>query len=376
MADTPTFHTLMNFKISPESWTKVKDAFVGVLKKFLGTVLSENWIQAPDCAILFLVGSHQITLRFFDHGFLTVDVIAASSVPFPKGKQEYGEVTKKLGRDLEKVLEEAKLDLGTNDILVLPPITRGGKINPFVPTTDERIVEYDFLRVLHEEDSPFQNIKVYESFLYGPMLILDDDPNMSPADVCYTRAIMGNGKENFKDKRVLILGGGDGNLLTLLRKEKPKEIIMLEIDQAVLNVAKKYLRAICEDSLDSHSGENYKIIMGDCTIALQKFIETGETFDYIINDLTAIPVGEFSSNKQAMGETWDFLRLILDFSIKLLAPGGIYLAQGNGQSNVVELDLYENCLRNLSCKVAWERLQDICVPSYLELWVFFKVWKI
>jgi len=151
---------------------------------------------------------------------------------------------------------------------------------------------------------------------------------------------------------------------------------MLEIDQAVLNVAKKYLRAICEDSLDSHTGDGYKIIMGDCTIALQKFIETGERFDYIINDLTAIPVGEFSTEKQALGETWDFLRLILDFSIKLLAPGGIYLAQGNGQSNVAELNLYENCLRNLSSPVAWERLENISVPSYMELWVFFKVWKI
>jgi len=230
-------------------------------------------------------------------------------------------------------------------------------------------------RLLHEEDTPFQNIKVMESFLYGNMLILDDDPNMAVSDQVYTRALMGNGKENFEGKKVLILGGGDGNLLTLMRKQKPKHITMLEIDQAVLNVARTHLRAICEDSLDTHKGENYEIIMGDCTIALQDFIKKGETFDYIFNDLTAIPVGEISTEKQTAGETWDFLRLILDYSIQLLAPNGIYLAQGNGQSVVQELALYEDCLRNLSCPVKWEKIQDICVPSYHEQWVFFKVWK-
>jgi spermine synthase len=38
------------------------------------------------------------------------------------------------------------------------------------------------------------------------MLLLDDDPNMAESDLSYTLAIMGSGRYDFADKRVLILG--------------------------------------------------------------------------------------------------------------------------------------------------------------------------
>lgn len=40
---------------------------------------------------------------------------------------------------------------------------------------------------------------------------------------------MGNGKENYAGKEVLILGGGDGGILAEVVKQKPKMITMLEI---------------------------------------------------------------------------------------------------------------------------------------------------
>lgn len=40
---------------------------------------------------------------------------------------------------------------------------------------------------------------------------------------------MGSGKENYAGKEVLVLGGGDGGILSEVVKQKPKMITMVEI---------------------------------------------------------------------------------------------------------------------------------------------------
>ena len=75
----------------------------------------------------------------------------------------------------------------------------------------------------------------------------------------YTETLMGRGLEDYKDKEIVILGGGDGALLYELLKEKPKEVIMLEIDEVVMKACAKHMRSICGDVLDSLSGPNYEV---------------------------------------------------------------------------------------------------------------------
>lgn len=58
-----------------------------------------------------------------------------------------------------------------------------------------------------------------------------------------------------------IEGGGDGALLYELLKEKPKEVIMLEIDEVVMKACSKYMRSICGDVLDQYDGPHYKVII-------------------------------------------------------------------------------------------------------------------
>lgn len=53
--------------------------------------------------------------------------------------------------------------------------------------------------------------------------------DLAESDLPYTRAIMGSGKEDYAGKEVLILGGGDGGILSEVAKLKPKMITMLEI---------------------------------------------------------------------------------------------------------------------------------------------------
>ena len=52
---------------------------------------------------------------------------------------------------------------------------------------------------------------------------------MSESDLVYTETLMQRGKEDYKDKEIVILGGGDGALLWELIKEKPKFVTMIEV---------------------------------------------------------------------------------------------------------------------------------------------------
>ncbi|KAK2501398.1 hypothetical protein MC885_020188, partial [Smutsia gigantea] len=225
----------------------------------------------------------------------------------------------------------------------LPPIVRGGAIDRYWPTADGRLVEYDIDEVMYDEDSPYQNIKILHSKQFGNILILSGDVNLAESDVAYTRAIMGSGKEDYTGKDVLILGGGDGGILCEIVKLKPKMVTMVEISI---------------------------VLIEDCIPVLKRYAKEGREFDYVINDLTAVPI----STSPEEDSTWEFLRLILDLSMQVLKQDGKYFTQGNCVNLTEALSLYEEQLGRLYCPVEFSK-EIICVPSYLELWVFYTVWK-
>ncbi|KAM3600920.1 uncharacterized protein V6R79_004567 [Siganus canaliculatus] len=210
----------------------------------------------------------------------------------------------------------------------LPALVRGAEVDRYWPTADGRLIEYDIDRVVYEEDSAYQNIKILHSKQFGNILLLNGDINLADSDFAYTQAIIGNGKENYAGKEVLLLGGGDGGILA--------EVILVE----------------------------------DCVPVLKRYVQEGRMFDYVINDLTAVPI----STEPEEDSTWEFLRLILDLSIKVLHPSGKYFTQGNSANMTEALSLYEEQLGKLSCPVDFSK-EVVCVPSYLELWVFYTVWK-
>lgn len=77
---------------------------------------------------------------------------------------------------------------------------------------------------------------------------------LAESDIDYTKALLGNGRESYKDKDVLILGGGDGGVLNELLKESPKFVTMVEISFVFSNSVlreTKILDLIVDASLPS-----------------------------------------------------------------------------------------------------------------------------
>jgi len=92
--------------------------------------------------------------------------------------------------------------------------------------------------------------------------------DLAESDLIYTESIMCRGAEDYANKEILILGGGDGALLYELRKENPKHVTMIEIDELVMQVCKVHLRSTCGDTLDTYKGSNYEVLNYNETISL------------------------------------------------------------------------------------------------------------
>uniref|UniRef100_A0A3B4Y468 Spermine synthase n=1 Tax=Seriola lalandi dorsalis TaxID=1841481 RepID=A0A3B4Y468_SERLL len=249
-----------------------------------------------------------VILRVHSHGLVTIDL------------QCY-EDDNILLNALEKKLK-VLLNGNITRIKRLPAIVRGAKVDRYWPTADGRLIEYDIDRVVYEEDSAYQNIKILHSQQFGNILVLNGDVNLAESDLAYTQAIIGSGKENYAGKEVLILGGGDGGILAEVVKQKPKMITMVEISFKVIDGCRTHMRKTCGNILDNLKGDCYQVIE-DCVPVLKKYVQEGRMFDYVINDLTAVPI----STEPEEDSTWEFLRLILDLSIKVLHPAGKYFTQ-------------------------------------------------
>lgn len=229
-------------------------------------------------------------------------------------------------KTLSRVIDETRDEL--RDILgdcieKIPALKRGCPVFNYYVSSDDRVLEYDFQKTLFDRRSKFQHIKIMESKTFGNALFLDDLQNLAEKDLPYTHGLMNYGKVNYKDKDILILGGGDGGLLHELLKEEPKFVTMIDIDDAVVEGCKKYLRGACGSVLDTLKTDKYEIIIDDCLPNLEHFLRDGRKFDVIFNDLTDIPIhgDEDASSK----DIWALIKKILNLSLPCLCKNGKYM---------------------------------------------------
>ena len=72
----------------------------------------------------------------------------------------------------------------------LPVLKRGSDVYCYYPTTDRKLIEYDFDSVVFHEKSKFQDVCIMHSPQYGNMLILDGDPSKFVILALYVHIIL------------------------------------------------------------------------------------------------------------------------------------------------------------------------------------------
>jgi spermidine synthase len=102
-------------------------------------------------------------------------------------------------------------------------------------------------RVLLHEKSAYQDILVFESTSHGRVLVLDGVVQVTERDEFAYQEMLTHIAlfAHARPERVLVIGGGDGGCLReIARHSCVKEIVICELDQRVVDVAKQFLPAL------------------------------------------------------------------------------------------------------------------------------------
>ena len=140
--------------------------------------------------------------------------------------------------------------------------------------------------VLFEGKSPYQEVKVLNNPFFGNVLLLDDLVMLTEKDEFYYHDMLVHVPmlcaEN--PESVLIIGGGDGgSAREVLKHEGIKRVVLCEIDDMVIKVAKDYFPTLSSSLNDTR----VEIFIGDGI----EYVRThGNEFDCILVDSTD-PVG-------------------------------------------------------------------------------------
>ncbi|KAI5999133.1 Saccharopine dehydrogenase-domain-containing protein [Pisolithus albus] len=169
-------------------------------------------------------------------------------------------------------------------------------------------------KILHVEKSLYQDVLVFESETYGNVLVLDGVIQCTERDEFSYQEMIAHLPlaSHPNPKRVLVIGGGDGGVVReVLKHESVEEVVLCDIDEAVIRVSKIYLPHMAA-LLDS---PKVRVFVGDGF----KFLADNEaTYDVIITD-SSDPVGPAESLFQK-----PYFQLLHD----ALTPGGHISTQG------------------------------------------------
>lgn len=141
-------------------------------------------------------------------------------------------------------------------------------------------------KILHVEKSAYQDVLVFESETYGNVLILDGVIQCTERDEFSYQEMIAHIPlaSHPNPKKVLVIGGGDGGVVReVLKHETVEQVVLCDIDEAVVRVSKQYLphmSALLESP-------RVKVFIGD---GFKFLAENTSTYDVIITD-SSDPVG-------------------------------------------------------------------------------------
>lgn len=106
---------------------------------------------------------------------------------------------------------------------------------------------------LHEEQSEFQKIEIYETEKFGNLMVIDGCTMISTRDNFIYHEMMSHPVlyTHPKPKRVLIIGGGDcGTLQEVLKHPDVDLVHQIDIDERVTRLSEIYFPELCESNDD------------------------------------------------------------------------------------------------------------------------------
>ncbi len=108
-------------------------------------------------------------------------------------------------------------------------------------------------RKLHEEQTPYQRIEVYETTSWGRLLVLDGYVMLTSRDNFTYHEMMAHPVlfTHPHPRRVVIIGGGDcGMLREVMKHPGVEECVQVDIDEGVTRAAERWFPELCSANDD------------------------------------------------------------------------------------------------------------------------------
>ncbi|RMD96583.1 MAG: methyltransferase domain-containing protein [Calditrichaeota bacterium] len=175
---------------------------------------------------------------------------------------------------------------------------------------------YRLKETLISTQSKFQEILIAETFDFGRALFLDGIPQSSELDehVYHECLIQPAMLACAKPETVFVAGGGEGaNLREILRHPSVKKVIMVDIDEELVQLARQHLLTWHQGRFDD---SRVYVLHEDARAFLEN---TRERFDCIFNDMTDPLKGSPAA--------FLFTKEYFELTRSRLKPGGIYAMQ-------------------------------------------------
>ncbi len=106
---------------------------------------------------------------------------------------------------------------------------------------------------LHEEQTPFQLIAIYETTEFGKLMTLDNIIMLTERDNFIYHEMMSHPVllAHPNPRKVVIVGGGDcGTLHEVLKHPNLEKVLQIEIDERVTRLSEHYFPTLCESNND------------------------------------------------------------------------------------------------------------------------------
>ncbi|BCU67235.1 spermidine synthase [Sulfolobales archaeon HS-7] len=216
---------------------------------------------------------------------------------------------------------------------------------------------HEIERVYQEQKSKYQEVKLVELTRFGKSLIIDGKIQSTVSDeFIYHESLVHPLMLSLRDpERALIIGGGEGaTLREVLRYNSFKEVVMVDIDDVVIEFAKKYMAQWHKGAFED---KRTKLVIEDGIEYLRK---NKDEFDVIILDLTD-PMKDSPSYKLY---TSTFYELVKD---SLSHNGGISTQATSPSFSIDSFSVISNTIRHVFGK---SEVGVSFVPAFDGLWGF------
>jgi spermidine synthase len=141
---------------------------------------------------------------------------------------------------------------------------------------------FQVTRRLHDEQTAYQYLEIYESPRFGRMLVLDGAVQTTEGDEFVYHEMLAHPAliTHPGPRRALIIGGGDGGALEEALKHPIDSAVLVEIDEAVVRASRAYLDVIGGRAFED---PRTQLIVGD---GIAYVASLGDTFDVVLVDST------------------------------------------------------------------------------------------